>query len=52
MNPQNLSKAFLFLVLFIVFGFITMVVTSKAGEESKENRNQLKRMLRVRITML
>ncbi len=42
MNPKNLTKAFLFLTIFIFFGFITMVVTSKAGEESKEKQESVK----------
>ena len=42
MHPKKLSKAFLFLVIFTIFGFIAMVLTSKAGEESKEKQESVK----------
>ncbi|HEX3034130.1 MAG TPA: DUF1579 domain-containing protein [Thermodesulfobacteriota bacterium] len=42
MNLKNLSKAFLFLVAFIVFGFIATVVTGKAGEGTKEKSDSVK----------
>jgi hypothetical protein len=41
MNSQNLSKTFLFLVIFILCGFITVVITSKAGVESKEKQESV-----------
>ena len=42
MNPKNLSKGFLFLVIFTVFGFIAMVATGKTGEEPKEKQESVK----------
>lgn len=42
MNPKNLSKAFLFLVIFTIFGLVAIVATSKAGEESKEKQGSVK----------
>jgi len=41
MNPKNLSKAFLFLAIWTVFDLVTMVVTVKAGEESKEKQESV-----------
>ncbi|HWP91425.1 MAG TPA: DUF1579 domain-containing protein [Thermodesulfobacteriota bacterium] len=42
MNPKNLSKLFLFLVVCTVFALAATVVTSKAGEESKEKQESVK----------
>jgi len=41
MNHQDLFKAFLFLVIFTVFGSVAIVATSKAGEESKEKQESV-----------
>jgi uncharacterized protein DUF1579 len=42
MNTKELYKTSLFLVIFTVFGFIAMVVASKAGEETKEKQESVK----------
>ena len=42
MNPQTLSKTFLFSLIFTVFGFLCIVVPSQAGEESKEKQESVK----------
>ncbi|MGB7291306.1 MAG: DUF1579 family protein, partial [Thermodesulfobacteriota bacterium] len=42
MNHQTLSNAFLFLLIFTVFGFLSIVVRSQAGEESKEKQDSVK----------
>jgi hypothetical protein len=42
MNPKKLSRAFLFFIIFTVFGLVAIVATSKAGEESKEKQGSVK----------
>jgi len=42
MNFQNLSKTFLFLVILTVFGSLSIVVASQAGDESKEKQESVK----------
>jgi hypothetical protein len=42
MNLKDLSKACLFLVIFTAVGFISMIATSKAAEESKEKQESVK----------
>lgn len=42
MNHQDLFKAFLFLVIFTVFGSVAIVATSRAGEDSKEKQESVK----------
>ncbi|MGH7889196.1 MAG: DUF1579 domain-containing protein [Thermodesulfobacteriota bacterium] len=41
MNLKNLFNGFLFLVIFTVFGFIAMVATGNAAEESKEKKESM-----------
>jgi hypothetical protein len=42
MNPTNLFKTLVFLVIFAVFGSIAMVATGKAGEGAKEKSESVK----------
>jgi hypothetical protein len=42
MNPHNLCKTFIFLVIFTVFGSLSIVGPSQAGEESKEKQESVK----------
>ncbi len=42
MNHKNLSNTPLFLVIFAVFGLISMAITGKAGEEAKEKSESVR----------